>query len=73
MSKPHKATVYLRPKLHRALKLKAAETNRSISGLVNDAVSSLFCEDTEDLEAFDKRRNEPAMGFQVFLKQLKRR
>ncbi|MBI3975157.1 MAG: CopG family transcriptional regulator, partial [Armatimonadetes bacterium] len=33
-----RSTVYLQPHLHRALKLKAAETDRSVSDLVNHAV-----------------------------------
>lgn len=72
MTAPKRATIYLRPKLHKALKLKAVETETTISDLVNDAIVSLFGEDAEDLEAFDKRRNEPAMEFQAFLKQMKR-
>ncbi len=35
---PKRATVYLEPWLHQALKLKAAETQTSISELVNEAV-----------------------------------
>ncbi len=33
-----RATVYFDSQIHRALRLKAAETDRSISELVNDAV-----------------------------------
>jgi hypothetical protein len=31
-----RATIYLEPELHKALKLKSAETSRSISDLVNN-------------------------------------
>mgnify|MGYP001561256905 CR=1 FL=1 len=72
MAIPKRATVYLEPKVHKALKLKAAETDSSISDLVNEAVVVLLNEDAEDLEAFDKREREPAMDFQAFLKQLKK-
>jgi hypothetical protein len=33
-----RATVYLDSELHKALKLKAVETSRSVSDLVNDAI-----------------------------------
>ncbi len=33
-----RATVYLDPALHRALRLKSVETSRSMSDLINDAI-----------------------------------
>ncbi|MDA8126105.1 MAG: CopG family transcriptional regulator, partial [Deltaproteobacteria bacterium] len=33
-----RATIYLDPEIHRALRLKAIETSQSLSKLVNDAV-----------------------------------
>jgi hypothetical protein len=33
-----RATIYFDPDLHKALRLKAVETNQSLSELVNDAV-----------------------------------
>ncbi len=39
MSEPTKrSTIYLDPDLHRALRIKAIHTHRSMSDLVNDAV-----------------------------------
>ncbi len=67
-----RTTVYLEPVLHRALRLKSVETSRSISELLNDAVRDELAEDAEDLAAFDARRNEPTMGFEDFVKGLKR-
>jgi predicted HicB family RNase H-like nuclease len=49
-----RATIYLDPVLHKALRLKAVETSRSVSELVNDAVREALAEDAEDLEAFDE-------------------
>lgn len=72
MSAPKRATIYIEPKIHRALKLKAAETDSSISDLVNEAVVILLKEDAEDLEAFDQRKNESSMDFSTFVKQLKK-
>ena len=53
-----RATVYFDPDLHRALRFKAAETQRSVSELVNNAVRRSLAEDADDLAAFEARRNE---------------
>ncbi len=72
MSAPKRATIYLEPKLHKAMKLKAVETESSLSALVNEAVVVFLNEDAEDLETFEKRRNESSMNFNIFVKQLKK-
>lgn len=68
-----RATVYFEPEIHRALRLKAAASERSISDLVNDAAKLSLAEDAEDLEAFDERKREPNLDFEQFVKALKRR
>jgi plasmid stability protein len=68
-----RATVYFDPDLHMALRLKAAETDRSISDLVNEAVRNALAEDAEDLEAFADRVKEPTLPFEDLVKDLKRR
>ncbi len=68
-----RATVYFDPFLHRALRLKAAETDRSISELVNEAVKAAFAEDASDIEAFEVREKEPDYVFEDVVKDLKRR
>jgi len=68
-----RATVYFDPFLHRALRLKAAETDRSISELVNDAVKAALAEDASDIEAFEVRDKEPDYAFEDVVKDLKRR
>lgn len=68
-----RATVYFDPYLHHALRLKAAETDRSISELVNDAVKAALFEDASDIEAFDVREKEPDYPFEDVVKDLKRR
>jgi len=65
--------VYFDVQLHRALRLKAAETDRSVSELVNDAVRQSLAEDAEDLAAFEERAHEPALLFEDVLKDLKKR
>ncbi len=66
-----RSTVYFRPGLHRALRIKAAETDRSLSDLVNDAVQMALREDEEDLSAFDEREKEPVLTYEELLKDLK--
>lgn len=67
-----RATIYLDPELHRALKLKAVETSRSVSELVNDAIREALAEDAEDLEAFEERAAEPLISYDEMVKRLKR-
>jgi len=73
MSSARRATVYLDPDLHWALRMKAAETERSISDLVNAAVRQTLAEDADDLTAFRTRAKEPNLDFETVLKQLRRR
>jgi hypothetical protein len=72
MSEPAKrSTVYLDPTLHRALRIKAVHTHRSMSDLVNDAVRMAFQEDREDLAAFEERAEEPPISYEELLKDLR--
>lgn len=66
-----RTTVYLDPGLHRMLRLKALETSRSLSDLVNDAVRTTLAEDAEDLAAWEERSNEPLLSYESLLKELK--
>ncbi len=68
-----RATVYLDAPLHRALRLKAAETDASISDLVNDAIRQSLADDAEDLEAFRARAKEPRLVFENVVRDMKRR
>lgn len=68
-----RATVYFDSSIHRALRLKAAETDRSVSALVNEAVKLSLAEDAEDLAAFEERAHETNLPFEQVLKDLKRR
>lgn len=67
-----RATVYLDPALHKALRLQSIETSRSVSDLINDAVRDELAEDANDLALFDKRDREPVAEFETFVKGLKR-
>ena len=68
-----RATVYLDPEIHRALRLKAAETDRTMSDLVNEAIQLALAEDAEDLAAFDQRSTEPNLPFEDVVKELRKR
>jgi hypothetical protein len=70
---PKRATVYFDPELHRALRVKAAETERSVSDLVNEAVQLSLVGDAKDLTAFEDRVNEPNLPYEGVVKDLKRR
>lgn len=67
-----KTTIYLQPKVYRALKVKAATTDHSISEHINAAVVEALREDALDLEAFEKRAKEPSRPFEKVLEDLKR-
>ena len=66
-----RATVYLDPALHKALRLQSIETSRSVSELINDAVRDELMEDANDLAMFEERKNEPSLNFEDFVKELK--
>jgi len=67
-----RATIYFDPDLHKALRLKAVETSRSVSDLVNEAVRETIAEDAEDLAAFDEMANEPLISYEKMVKRLKK-
>ena len=70
---PKRATIYLSAEVHRALRLKAAAADRSISDLVGEAVRLSLAEDAEDLDAFEKRSKERSLDFGNVVKTLRRR
>jgi hypothetical protein len=68
-----RSTVYLEAPLHRALRLKSAETDASISELVNNAIRRSLAEDADDLAAFHDRAKEPRVSFESVVRDLKKR
>jgi hypothetical protein len=73
MESPSKkrATIYFDAQIHKALRLKAAESDRSVSDLVNEAVRLSLSEDAEDIKAMSGRVNEPRRSFADFVTELK--
>lgn len=66
-----RSTVYLDPELHQALRLKSAQSRRSMSELVNDALRQALREDQEDLSAVRSRTREKTLSYEEFLAKLK--
>jgi len=67
-----RSTIYLDPALHQALRIKALETSRSMSEIINDVVREALAEDAEDLAAFEERVNEPLISYERMVKRLKK-
>jgi len=65
-----RSTIYLEDDLYQALRLKAFESEESISSLVNAAVRKVLRKDIEDQNA---RRAEKPISYSAFLVELKRR
>lgn len=68
-----RSTVCFDPGIHRALRAKAAATDRSVSDLVGEAVRLTLAGDADDLSALQKRASEPDLDFEKVVQSLKRR
>lgn len=66
-----RTTITINDKLFRVLKMRAAETDESISQFVEDAVKYQILEDFEDIEDAVRRENEPTHSFDDLVKQFK--
>lgn len=71
-TKTKRATIYIDSDLHKALRIKSAETDHSISEIVNDAIKYSLAEDSIDLSAIEDRKDEPLIAFEDVLKKLKK-
>ncbi|MBE0439728.1 MAG: CopG family transcriptional regulator [Gammaproteobacteria bacterium] len=66
-----RSTVYFNENIHQALRMKAITSHRSLSELVNDAVTLMLAEDQQDLSAFEQRVSEPSLSYEALLDDLK--
>ncbi len=66
-----KATLYLDEAVHKALRIKAAETQQTMSDLVNDALKAALREDLEDITDWKERRKQKTLSYDELLEQLK--
>ena len=73
MGETRRATIYFDADLHRAARMKAVETDKSVSDLVNAALRQSLAEDADDLAAFRARAKEPNLDFEGVVKDLRRR
>jgi hypothetical protein len=71
MDETKRATIYFDAHVLRALRLKAAACNRSISVMVNEAVRMILVEDADDLKDADQRQAEPSSSFEEFVTSLR--
>ena len=69
--KSKRSTIYIQEDLHKALRLKAAETDSSMSDIINDALRASLEDDAADLGAIRARRREPSVSFEEFVTSLK--
>ncbi len=67
-----RTTIYLDPKLHQALRVKALQMSVSLSELVSDAVRHSLKEDQIDLQAAQDRAAESETPYEIVLKKLKK-
>jgi predicted transcriptional regulator len=66
-----RTTITINDKLLRTLKLRAAESDTSVSAIVEDAVKYQMLEDFEDIEDAQSRADEPQYSFNELVKQYK--
>ena len=73
MSLDKRTTIYFEPEIHRALRLRAASADISVSEIVNSAIKQLLAEDLEDMAAIEERAHEPNLDFEDFVRSLQQR
>jgi predicted DNA-binding protein len=71
-SNTKRTTIYLDSDLHRAIRLKAAETGHPMSYLIQEAVKMSLAEDAIDLAAYEDRKDEPRLTFEEVAKKLRK-
>jgi plasmid stability protein len=68
---PRRSTIYFESGIYTALRVKAAQSHRSVSQIVNDAVRRSLAEDQQDLATFEQRMAEPELSYEQLLSDLK--
>jgi predicted transcriptional regulator len=67
-----RTTIYIDPEIHRALRIKSAEMDSSISELIEKAIKISLAEDAIDLAAYQERKHEPRLSFEEVVKKLRK-
>ena len=65
-----RTTVYFDPKLHKVLKAKSLECDKSISEIVDLALRHELLEDLEDITDFEERTNGEFISYKEMLERL---
>ncbi len=66
-----RTTITINDTVFRALKMRAVESDESVSKLVEDAVKYQILEDLEDIEDAKVRDNEPGYSFNDLVSKFK--
>jgi plasmid stability protein len=66
-----RTTINLNDKVYQALKVRAAQSNSSLSKIVEEAVKYQLLEDLEDIEDAKRRQGKPLESFESLVKQFK--
>ena len=67
-----RTTIYLDPKIHKAIKMRAAQMSMSLSAVITEALQLSLKEDAIDLQAIKDRVSEPSRSYEAVLKDLKK-
>lgn len=67
-----RTTITINDKIYRSLKLQAAQSDESVSSIIEDALKFQMLEDLEDLEEARRRENEPTYSFDDLVAEFKR-
>ena len=67
-----RTTVTFDEEILKLLKLKAVESSHSVSELLNEIIRDAFREDSEDLKAFEERKDEGTISFEQFLYKMEK-
>ena len=67
-----RTTIYLDPKIHRAIKMRAVQMSMSLSEVITEALQLSLKEDAIDLQAIKDRVSEPSRSYEAVLKDLKK-
>ncbi len=64
-----RATVYLPADLHKAVKVKAGLSSKTISEVIGEAILDSLREDASDISALENTKNEESITLQDVLKE----
>lgn len=71
-AKRQPTTIYLNPKIARAIKVKAALSDKSVSDLVNDALSQKLRQDAEDRRIYRETKGQKGRPLEDALEDMKK-